>query len=336
MRSFLILPVLSLVACDKEPVDTGSTAQPSGCTASSIELAACTDGQAYQDDLAFIAQERTPGSDHWQAVQDLCAQRFAQLGLEVELNDYGSGVNVIGRQLGETAPDEQILITAHYDHITGCDGADDNASGVAGVLESARLLSQVRFERSLVYACWDEEERGLIGSEHWAEEAAARGDIVITVFNYEMIGFLDDTPGAQSFPTGLDLLFPEAYEQAEENEFRGDFLAVVGDEASHDAIEAMEDHAEIVGLPLLTLELTSEQTTSAWLSDLQRSDHASFWYEGYPAMMLTDTSEFRYSAYHCSDGDDVVENLDQDFARRNIATTTGAAADIAGWIGAAQ
>ncbi len=330
MRTPLVLALPLLVACgDKTPEETGPELL-TGCAASSAELAACTDGAAYQTDLEFIAQERTPGSEHWQAVQDLCAERFAEHGLEVERHDYGGGVNVIGILPGRTQPDKQVLITAHYDHIANCPGADDNGSGVAGVLEAARLLSMGRYEQSIVFACWDQEEVGLVGARAWVTRAVERGEQVTTVFNFEMIGFLDDTPGAQEFPSGLDLIFPDAYQQAEDNEFRGDFLAVIGDEDSDDAMEAMQTHADAVGLPLLLLELSDEQTTSSFLSDLRRSDHSPFWDAGYPAMMLTDTSEFRYAAYHCRDGDDVVENLDQDFARRNIAVTVGAAADVAG------
>ncbi len=329
MRTPVLLALAALAACDKPVEETGP--QPlEGCAASSAAMAACTDGDAYQEDLVFVAQERTPGSEHHQAVQDLCAERFESLGLEVERHSFASGINVIRTIPARTETDAQVLITAHYDHIANCPGADDNGSGVAGVLEAARLLTMGRYERTLTFGCWDQEENGLRGARAWANEAKERGDDIVTVFNFEMIGFLDDTPGAQEFPTGLDLLFPEAYEQAEANEFRGDFLAVIGDEESDDAMEAMQAHADTVGLPLILVELTTEQTTSSFMGDLRRSDHAPFWDVGYPAMMLTDTSEFRYPAYHCRDGDDVVENLDQDFARRNIAVTVGAVADVAG------
>ncbi len=331
MRTLLLLlPLPLLAACgDKDPVDTGP--EPlAGCAASSAALAACADGEAYQTDLVFIAQERPPGSAHHQAVQDLCAERFEELGLEVERHAFASGVNVLGRLPGRSAPEQQVLITAHYDHIEGCAGADDNGSGVAGVLESARLLSMGRYERSIVFACWDQEENGLLGARAWVAEAKERDEAIVTVFNFEMIGFFDDRPDSQSFPAGLDLLFPEAYEQAVDNEFRGDFLAVIGDEGSDEAMEAMTVHAQALELKLLPLELSTEQTGSSFLSDLRRSDHSPFWDAGYPAMMLTDTSEFRYAAYHCRDGEDVVENLDRTFARKNIAATVGAAADVAG------
>jgi Zn-dependent M28 family amino/carboxypeptidase len=331
MRTPLLLVLPLIWSCGDKALDEETGPEPvTGCAASSAELAACTDGEAYQADLVFIAQERPPGSEHHQAVQDLCAERFAALGLEVERHAFSSGTNVTGRLEGRSLPDEQVLITAHYDHIEGCPGADDNGSGVAGVLEAARLLSMGRYERSVVFACWDQEETGLRGARAWAEEAKQRGDTITAVFNFEMIGYLDASPDSQSFPTGLEYIFPEAFEMAEENQFRGDFLAVIGDEDSAGAMEAMATHAEAVELKLLLLELLDEQTTSSYLSDLRRSDHAPFWDLGYPAMMLTDTSEFRYAAYHCRDGDDVVENLDQDFARKNIATTVGAAADVAG------
>ncbi len=325
----LLLLAWALTSCG-EVDDPDASVPATGCAASPEALSDCVQAEGWQDDIAFIAQERSPGSGHWQAVQDLCAQRFAELGLDVELHVYASGVNVIGRLQGRSAPQEQVLLSAHYDHIEGCQGADDNASGVAGLLESARVLSQARFDRSLVFACWDEEESGLIGARTWAMEAAEREDTIVTVFNYEMIGYADDTPGSQEFPDGLDLLFPDAYETAEANGFRGDFLAVVGDELSHEAITSMLEHGQRVGLPIIDLELSTSQTTALYMSDLQRSDHAAFWTFGFPAMMLTDTSEFRYDAYHCRDGDDVVDNLDPDFARRVVATTVAAVAAVAG------
>lgn len=190
-----VLALTLLLSCtDKDaPSDsgdggTGGDGGTPGCASSVAELPDCVDGARYQADLEFVAAERPPGSDHWQEVQDLCAETFADLGMDVELHVYATGVNVIGRMAGTTLPDEQVLITAHYDHIEGCPGADDNGSGVAGLLESARVLAEGQAERSLVFACWDEEEAGLVGSEAWVSEAAARGDQVVTVFNYEMIG----------------------------------------------------------------------------------------------------------------------------------------------------
>lgn len=167
------------------------------------------DQQRYEQDLKTVAKARPPGSAHWQVVQDLCVNRLESLGFSVVREDYGTGVNVIGTLKGTTKPDEQVLISAHYDHIAGCAGADDNASGVAGALESARVLaSQPRFDRTLIVACWDEEERGLLGSKAYAQAARDRGDQIVMSYVYEMIGYKDDTPDSQTLPAGIDLLFP--------------------------------------------------------------------------------------------------------------------------------
>src|SRR5690606_6446465 len=104
-------------------------------------------------------------------VQDLCADRLTELGYEVTLHNYGSGVNVIGRRPGATAPDEIVMVGAHYDHIDDCRGADDNASGVAAALEIARVLATVETQRTTMIACWDQEELGLIGSEAFVTAA---------------------------------------------------------------------------------------------------------------------------------------------------------------------
>ena len=98
---------------------------------------------------------------------------FASLGYTVEREAYGTGVNVIGVLDGTSAPAEQVVISAHYDSVANCPGADDNGSGVAGVLEAARVLSTSQHKRTLVVACWDEEEKGLIGSSAFVARAAA-------------------------------------------------------------------------------------------------------------------------------------------------------------------
>src|SRR5690606_20146741 len=138
-------------------------------------LSQCVEAARYQADLEAIAMPREPESAHWQAVQDLCAERLEGLGFTVERHAYATGVNVIGVREGTSEPQRRVLVGAHYDHIAGCAGADDNASGVAGALEAARVLAMASFPRTLVVACWDEEERGLIGSRAYAERARTNG-----------------------------------------------------------------------------------------------------------------------------------------------------------------
>jgi hypothetical protein len=89
-------------------------------------------------------------------------------------------------------------------------------------------------------------------------------------------------------------------------------------------------HASSVGLSALELDVPASLVSSLLIADLRRSDHASFWDAGYPALMLTDTSEFRNLHYHCQGGPDVVADLDHRFATQVLAATVGAAAGLLG------
>jgi hypothetical protein len=293
-------------------------------------LAACVERERYLADLEFIAAPREPGSDHWQAVQDLCFERFTEAGFEVDLHSYATGVNVVGRKLGTELPEEQIVLAAHYDHIPGCNGADDNASGTAGVLEAARVLGQRDYPRTLIVACWDEEESGLIGAEAYVDLSGTIGDQVLFNFNFEMIGYRDDAPNSQTVPAGFELLFPDQIQELTDNEFRGDFLAVIVDDAGVPYVEPLVAHAETLGLPAMLLPVPADLKNSPLLADLRRSDHAAFWEVDIPAVMLTDTSEFRYANYHCQSGEDAIELLDHDFAAKIVAATVGATAESLG------
>ncbi len=313
--------------------DAGTDAGPlPECgTETPLSLSQCVDASRYQADLEVVAMPREPESAHWQLVQDLCATRLEELGFTVERPAYATGINVVGVREGTSEPEHRVLVGAHYDHIPGCAGADDNATGVAGALEAARVLATASYPRTLVVACWDEEERGLIGSRAYAERARARGDVIDAYFNFEMIGFTDDTPGSQSMPLGFDALFRRQAREVADNEYRGDFIAVVGDPASEAAVGSLERYADRLGLPFIPLVVPESLLDSPAIGDLRRSDHASFWAEGYPGMMITDTSEFRYDDYHCTDGPDVVENLDRDFAALVVSMTVAAAAESLGF-----
>jgi hypothetical protein len=314
-------------ATDTETDDTGD---PACATDTALGLAECVDQARYTADLEFIAAPREPGSAHWQAVQDLCFDTFMQAGFEVDLHTYSTGVNVVGRKLGTTSPDEQILVAGHYDHIPGCAGADDNATGTAAVLEAARVLGQRDYPRTLVVACWDEEEDGLLGAEAYVSTATQAGDNILFNYNFEMIGYFDDAPDSQTVPDGFELLFPEQVMTLMGNEYRGDFLAVIVDEAGVPHVEPLMSYGEMFGLATVLLPVPDDFKNSPLLSDLRRSDHAAFWEVDIPATMLTDTSEFRYANYHCETGEDTIEFLDMDFATKIVRSTVGATAESLG------
>ena len=269
--------------------------------------AARTDAAQLARDLAFVARPRPPGTDAWQEVQDACAARLEAAGLEVTRQAYGTGVNVVGLLPGRL--DERVVVVAHYDHIPDCPGADDNASGVSGLWALADAVRPG--DRTLVLACVDEEERGLIGAQALARSLQAPVHAMLSV---EMIGYSDPTPGSQSVPAGFDWAFRGAWRELEAREHRGDFLFFVGDPSSRHAARALRAGGEVAGLPVIGF--TSPLVH--WVPDLGRSDHAVFWDLGLPGMMVTDTANFRYPGYHCRGGPDTVDRLDPQFHHRSV------------------
>lgn len=104
----------------------------------------------------------------------------------------GTGRNVYGVQLGTEFPNQKFMICAHYDDMpsgTTAPGADDNGSGTAAVIEAARIFSNYTFPFTIVYALWDEEEQGLVGSAYYAQQAANAGDSILGVLNMDMIAW---------------------------------------------------------------------------------------------------------------------------------------------------
>ncbi|NWF51080.1 MAG: M28 family peptidase [Ignavibacteriaceae bacterium] len=137
-----------------------------------------------------------PGNDK---AKQYIMQKLSYYGLQVSEQSFSStGKNVIGVQPGTEFPNQKYIICAHYDDMpsgTTAPGADDNASGTAAVIEAARIFSQYDFPFTIIYALWDEEEQGLIGSEYYATQAANAGDSILGVINLDMIGYDGNNDG---------------------------------------------------------------------------------------------------------------------------------------------
>lgn len=289
----------------------------------------CIDPGRWAEEVAFIAASRPPGSTHWHKVQDRCAARLEQAGFVVQRQDYGSGVNVIGTREGVTDPGEVVLLAAHYDHISGCPGADDNASGVAGALEVARVLGQASLPRTLVVACWDEEELGLRGSRAFAQTFT--GAKLAVAFNFDMIGYASAAEQSQVFPGPLAERFPGLADELAANEGRGDFIAVVADATAEPFALELEAQAETLGRLTGVMTLTAaEKLDDDAFGVLSMSDHRSFWELGLPALHVFDTGLFRNPTYHCTLGLDTADTLDHAFATDVLKATAAAVAAAAG------
>lgn len=157
-------------------------------------------------------QNRRCDSRHIYDVQNWLSARYASLaGIDtVMLHDFKmhkegfpeeTADNVLAIQWGVTKPEEYVICGAHYDSWNGdtadpdtvrAPGADDNATGVAGIWETAKLLSRHKFDRTIIYANWNAEEIGLIGSEAYAKECAENRMAIVGYFNMDMNGYLQE------------------------------------------------------------------------------------------------------------------------------------------------
>jgi len=126
-------------------------------------------------------------------------QKLQNYGMTTTIHSFSTtGKNVIGVKTGTEFPNKKYFICAHYDDMpsgTTAPGADDNGSGTAAVIEAARILSQYSFPYTIVFALWDEEEQGLVGSEYYAAQSQTNGDSILGVINLDMIAYDGNNDG---------------------------------------------------------------------------------------------------------------------------------------------
>jgi Zn-dependent M28 family amino/carboxypeptidase len=221
-----------------------------------------------------------------------------QLGWKPELQTFEGGVNIFAQRQGTDAKAGSILVGAHYDTVSVSPGADDNATGVAVVLEVARLLGSRPTPRTLQLALFDREELGLLGSRAFVANEKhlenLQGAIVM-----DMVGFACHKVGCQKYPQGLPVVPPSD---------KGDFLAVVGDMEHATLLDAFQPSGQDNLPPVLTLPVPLK---GMLMPDTLRSDHAPFWYRGVGAVLLTDTANLRTPHYH--QPSDTPATLDKSF-----------------------
>jgi hypothetical protein len=222
---------------------------------------------------------------------DYIEARFREAGLAVASQPYTAlrtpCRNVIAVVPGREA--RRVVIGAHYDAAEGTPGADDNASGVAGLLELARLLRGARPQYTIELVAYCTEEPPCFGTEHMGSAQHARrlaeaGAAVEAMIALEMIGFYSDERGSQLYPVPmLRLFYPGA----------GDFIAVVGGwpqrRLAREVKRAMKGST---ALPVYSL------SAPAGVPGVDLSDHRCYWEQGYPAVMVTDTAFYRNVQYH--------------------------------------
>jgi hypothetical protein len=260
---------------------------------------------------------------------DYIEAELAALGYAVETHRFPAHGrefrNLLATIPGTRQPEARVLVVAHYDTVEDSPGADDNGSGVAGLLELARVLRPLRFGRTVQLVAVNLEENqeqegepklSTVGSRALAVDARALGWQIEGVLVLESIAYAG-ADLAQTAPAGLPLAMPE----------RGDFLAVVANQASAGLVAAFDRAVARHGIPLPLFPLVVPGKGEA-LRDTRRSDHAPFWDEDYPAVMLTDTANFRNPNYH--QPGDTLDTLNLAFTAEVCRAVGGVVAELAG------
>ncbi len=221
-------------------------------------------------------------------LERLAASQAGRLGVGVD-----DGGNVV---VGDPRR-ANILVGAHYDSIPGTPGADDNASGVAALIATARAIGP---HEDVCFVAFDGEECGFVGSRALVAGLGPHRPEQVHIL--EMVGYASRRPGSQRNPAPA-IQAPTV----------GDFLALVGTHASRGMLDHVLSTADAHAVPVQGLYLPDVPLgmVEGISHHLLRSDHAPFWRAGLPALMWTDTAEFRNPHYHRAT--DTPETLDYDF-----------------------
>ncbi len=251
----------------------------------------------------FSRNKNQPGNP---LAADWLQLRCEQLGFSpsVQIFSAGTGENILVEKLGSLHPERKVVICGHYDSMPGgpvaSPAADDDGSGTVAVLEAMRVMAQYEFENTIVFALWDEEEQGKLGSIYYAGVAAASDVEIIAAVNMDAISYDGD----------------------------GDGLMRVHTKNIANSV-ALKDTAMMVNQTYTGLQLPMAIN----LPGATYSDHASFWSENYSAILIIeDFDNDGNPHYHTST--DLIEHIDQPYfhglARLGIGTTAVMAKPISG------
>jgi Zn-dependent M28 family amino/carboxypeptidase len=245
------------------------------------------------------------------------------------------GANVVAIKRGAN-PSGCLVIGAHHDTIRDSPSADDNTASVAALLELARVLGPCSFRESVVLAAFDMEELGMFGSRELVrflgEDYPIRGAVV-----YETMSYSSNQPNSQKVPGFFARLYPGQYRKIEQNGFRGDFAAVLYRNSSLELASAFGSamvHESGPGSVILLRDVADLPLIGALAravplaGQFSRSDHVSFWRAGIPAILITDTANFRNPNYHLPT--DTPDTLDYSRVAAIVAATAVTVAKLAG------
>src|SRR5437762_1419954 len=237
------------------------------------------------------------------AAADFIENSFSRAGVRPRQDSYelqGQTCHNIEAEIPGAHP-EILLIGAHYDSVLGSPGANDNGTGVAAMLALARRFAGKKTEHTLRFVAFVNEEpphflSNEMGSFVYAGRCKTHGDQISAMISLETIGYFSDAPHSQTYPSpGLGVFYPKV----------GNFIGFVSNVHSRALL------CRVVALFRKHAKIPSEGAAlPAFIPGVSWSDQWSFWRNGYPGIMITDTAPFRYPYYHS--GSDTPEKLDYD------------------------
>jgi len=266
-----------------------------------------TDSQRLRADVNAMTVDFHPRN--WENVRNLnrCADYIAgemrKAGATVEFQDYQARGNTYRNVIGRfgTGNERKIIVGAHYDSFEDTPGADDNASGVAGLLELARMLGKNPPDLEVELVAYTLEEppffrTPLMGSAIHAASVADERDRIIGVIVFDMIGYFSDEPGSQGYPHPFMRIFYPG---------RGNFITVVSRWDQGAWIKRVKRGMKgATDLPVYSFRAPEA------LPGIDYSDHRNYWPHDIPALLITNTAFHRNSAYHTPK--DTADRLDYD------------------------
>ena len=233
--------------------------------------------------------------DHYKGLQDAAQyieDSLKGLGYGIEEQEYNvegkRAKNISAEIRGTSRPQEIVIVGAHYDSVHGCPGADDNGSGIAALLEIARELKNTTPARTVRFVAFANEEppnfwSPTMGSWVYAKRSHRLKENIVAAISLETIGMYSEAENSQHYPPGFSLFFPS----------KGNFIGFVGNLSSRSLVrDALSQFRKTTQFPSEGVAAPGGMTGVGW------SDHWSFWQEGYPAIMITDTAPFRNPNYH--------------------------------------
>jgi hypothetical protein len=269
-----------------------------------------------------IGQRNIWHYDNLTAAADFIEKSLAQVDYQVRRQSYeveeSTCYNIEAELTGTEHPEQIVIIGAHYDSVYGSPGANDNGSAVAATLALARHFAARNISRTLRFVLFVNEEPPFyhtdqMGSMVYAKRCKEQNEIITAMISLETMGCYSEQPNSQKYPFPFKLFYPST----------GNFIGFVSNVSSrcllHTAIASFRKNCKFPSQGGAIPEI---------VPGINWSDHWSFWQQGYPAIMVTDTALFRYRYYHSPQ--DTPDKIDYDCLARVVSGLQSVIAEITG------